>query len=106
MQSLPVIVTKPAARDLEEIVDFIAIRDLDAALDFQRKLIRQIQSLGERHPTGQSVRIKGQKNLRRIVFGNYNFYYRCEPERVVILAVLQGNRKFSKAWASRSRNLS
>ncbi len=89
--------TCPAARDLEAIQDYIA-RDNPAAARRLATLIRRhIQQLSDYPQTGRLGRLDG---TRELVISNtpYLIPYRVKDDRVEILAVYHGARRWPERF--------
>ncbi len=92
--------SSPAEQDIAAILEYIAKRNLDAALELVDQftelfeLIAAQPELGERYgdPGGQ---------MRRTSLGNYVIIYQLLPEEMVILRVLHG----AQDWQSLLRSV-
>ena len=90
-----VIWAEPAARDLEDIISFIAAESPINARKVLDRLRRRAASLDELSARGRFVpelREYGLRNIRELVVGPYRLLYRIAGEQVVVLALLDGRR--------------
>jgi len=92
----PVVLTRQAYRDLEEIVRFIARDNPAAAEKCGRALHAQAQSLGISPGIGPKVR--GWEHIRALLHGAYYIVYRCHPEaqRIEVLRFWHSARDLTK----------
>ncbi len=88
--------TDPAVSDLEGIKEYIE-RDSEyyAAL-FVEKIINAVEILKQFPRIGRMVPEAKNKIIREILFRNYRIIYRMETNRILILAVIQGNRDLTR----------
>lgn len=92
-----VIWTRPAARDLEAIQDYIA-RDNPVAANRLAQTVRQrVRSLADYPNIGRQGRVGGTREL--VIGGTpYIVPYRVRGDRVEILAVFHGARKWPESF--------
>jgi toxin ParE1/3/4 len=84
---------EPALSDLDEIAEYIALENPEAA----RKLVRQVFSVAERlarHPKSGKVpqELKGSR-YREIVVGPCRVFYRLVKGKVLILYIMRSERE-------------
>ncbi len=85
--------TKPALRDLEDAVDYIAQDNPDAAQAVAQKIRAASQQLAEHPAMGRPGRIAGTRE--RIIVGTpYLIAYREVGEYVDLLRLLHGRRRW------------
>jgi plasmid stabilization system protein ParE len=82
-----------ALLDLEEIPDFIARDDLDAALSWIDRLVERAQRVGAVPRSGRIVREVGDPEIREVLLRTCRIIYRVEPRRVLVLTVIEGRRQ-------------
>ena len=89
-----VVWTERALRDLEAIGDFIA-RDSPAAAErWVLKLMKAAESVGALPMAGRQVPELGRTDVREKLLRNYRIVYRATEERIEILTVFEGHRRF------------
>jgi toxin ParE1/3/4 len=81
-----------ADADLMEIVDYIAVDSLHAAIRWSNDIDRTFQLLARNPLMGEDVSSL-QPGTRRQVFGKHLIFYRPTQDGVVIVRVLHGARK-------------
>lgn len=76
---------------LEEIVDYIAIDNLDAALKLGDQILSAVEAQLTRHPhTGRPGRVAGTREL--VVLRNYIVIYQVRTDAVVVLDIIHATR--------------
>lgn len=80
-----------ARRDIDEIWDFIARDNPDAATRFTARLGENLGLLTRAPLMGRSAESLGQ-GFRRLAVGNYLVLYRTTEDHIEILRVLHGAR--------------
>lgn len=96
------VIAEPAARDLEEIVDYIALDNPAAAENVYRGIVRAAERLPEfpalgrpgRHPDTRELSVPGLP---------YLLVYAVDTEAVTILAVFHTARDLVRALHGRMR---
>ncbi len=83
--------TPEAARDLDEIIDFIAQDHPKAAARLLGNLKERCQALAERPDMGRNHE-ELARNLRSSHVGKYVLFYRTDAEGIAILRILHGAR--------------
>lgn len=94
--------TEPAIKDLTNIRDFIA-RDSDYyASRFVEKIIEAVEKLEIFPKIGRKVIEAEKENILELLFHNYRIIYSVESKRILIIAVIHGNRNLDnkelKPW--------
>lgn len=84
--------TATAVARLEEIEDYIAADDPDAAARFVDALIDVGEGLADSPLRGRSVPELPSSGLREVVFRRYRIVYRVRPKQIDILTVFEGHR--------------
>ena len=87
------ILAPEAARDIEEIVSYIAKENVTAALELQGRLLQSFEELA-RFPKLGHVRadLARKRNLLFFSLGRYLVVYRVRRKNIEILAVLHAAR--------------
>jgi toxin ParE1/3/4 len=85
--------TEPALTDLDEIADYIALDDSEAAKNFVRRVFAHIEKLKE-HPKLGSIpaEIRPIRAYRQIVEPPCRVFYRQRSETIYIVHVMRGER--------------
>jgi len=86
--------TEPAISALEEIADYIALEDYDAARRFVQRVFDKIDLLEKNPGLGNRPRVLRKTPYRRLVIKPACVYYRIEENTVVILFVERSERDF------------
>jgi len=96
------VVAEPAARDLEEIVDYIAFDDPRAAERVYRAIVRVAEKLPAFSALGRPGRHPETRELS-IPDLPYLIVYEVGPEAVTILAVFHTSRDLAKVLRDRMK---
>ncbi|MFU8776717.1 MAG: type II toxin-antitoxin system RelE/ParE family toxin [Roseovarius sp.] len=96
------VIAEPAACDLEEIVDYIALDDPVAAENVYRGIVRTAERLPEFSDLGRPGRHPETRELS-IVGLPYLIVYEVSAEAVTILAVFHTSRDLARALLDRMR---
>lgn len=100
----PIVWASPAARDLEEIVDYLARDSPAAAAGFMDRVDQTVSRLGSLPRLGRVVpELERHQVLRyrELVLGHWRVIYSVEPVRVYVLAVIDGRRNVEDILLSR-----
>jgi toxin ParE1/3/4 len=89
-----VVITDPAADDLEAIGDWIAKDNPARALTFVRELRVACDALADAPQSYQSVPRYEHTGVRRRVHGNFLIFFRVVGEVIEVLHVLHGARDY------------
>ena len=89
--------TRPAARDLAAIQDFIARDNPAAAYRLATTIRRQVRQLADHPQLGRPGRLGGTRELV-ISDSPYLVPYRISDHRVEILAVYHGTRRWPERF--------
>jgi toxin ParE1/3/4 len=92
--------TEPAARDLEGIIDYIALNSPAAAEKVYRAVIASTDRLLAFPESGRPGRLTGTREISLVPLP-YVVVYQAETEAIVILAVFHGARDIAQALAER-----
>ena len=97
------VIAEPAARDLEDIVEYVALDDPRAALTVYRGIVR----VAERLPAFPALGRPGRHpKTRELSVPNlpYLIVYEVGPDVVTILAVFHTSRNVTKALRERMQD--
>lgn len=84
--------TKPAARDLQYIKDYIGENSRYYANIFALKLIKHTEIIKDNPKIGRVVPESRNSKIREIIFKNYRIIYLLKRDSIDILTVLHGSR--------------
>jgi toxin ParE1/3/4 len=91
-----VFLTDDAARDLEDICDYIALHDTpgkaDHVLDQIEKAFSSLAEMPERGVYPQELLKLGIREFREVFFKPYRIVYRVFENRVYVLLIADGHR--------------
>lgn len=94
--SFSVLLTESAARDLEEIYEYIAHRDssrkADAVLTRIEKAFESLESSPQRGSYPREMAALGIREYRQVFFKPYRIIYRVSGEEVYVLLIADGRR--------------
>lgn len=94
--SLPVFLTDDAARDLEDLYDYIALQDVPGKADHVLEEIEKAHnSLSENPQRGaypKELLAIGLREYREVFFKPYRIIYRIIAERVTVFVIADGRR--------------
>ena len=93
---LRVFLTNDAARDLEELYDYIALHDAprkaDYVLDQIEKAFSKLSEFPERGAYPKELLSLGIREYREIFFKPYRIIYRVMEKNVYVLLIVDGRR--------------
>ena len=97
-----IIWTEPALSDLDEIADYIAIDDSQAAKNFVLKVFEKVELLGK-HPNMGSIptEINPIKVYRQLVVSPCRIFYRIKRIEIYIVCVMRGERILKRKMLTR-----
>ena len=91
-----VLLTNDAARDLEELYDYIALHDAprkaDYVLDQIEKAFSKLSEFPERGAYPKEMLTLGIREYRQIFFKPYRIIYRVMEKNVYVLLIVDGRR--------------
>jgi len=91
-----VMLTNDAARDLEELYDYIALHDAprkaDYVLDQIEKAFSKLSEFPERGAYPKEMLTLGIREYRQIFFKPYRIIYRVMEKNVYVLLIVDGRR--------------
>jgi toxin ParE1/3/4 len=93
---------KAAGRDLEDIIDYIALDNPAAAEKIYRAIVVSAQRLEDFPDIGRSGRLPGTRELQ-VPSVPYVIVYQVGAETVTVLAIFHGARDLVRALAERRK---
>lgn len=91
-----------ARDDLDDLVRYISRDSIFYARRFGQKVVLATRNLSEFPESGRIIPEAEAPSLREVIVQGYRVMYRLESDRVLILAVMHGNRdvadKDKKPW--------
>ena len=81
-----------AVLDLEDIADFIAEDNPQAAEAWVDRLVETAEGMAAHPKAGRVVPEVDDTHVREVLLGNYRIVYRVEPTRILVLTVIEGHR--------------
>jgi toxin ParE1/3/4 len=96
--------TEPAARDLEDIIDYIALDNRTAAEGVLRAIAVAAERLADLPELGRAGRLPGTRELT-VAALPYIIVYEVGADIVTVLAVFSGARDLTRAQAERRKTL-
>lgn len=89
-----VIWTEPALSDLNEIAEYIALDNFDAAAHLVQEVFSFVERL-EQHPKSgrRPPELERKTRYREVIVGPCRVFYRVESSKVYILYVMRGERE-------------
>jgi len=84
--------TSQALQDLDDIWDYIAQDNVQAADKLLDQFHERFRLLSQHPQLGEQQRLLADGAYRRFVHGNYVIYYRPEENGILILRILHGAR--------------
>ncbi len=84
--------TAEAERDLDAIVDFIAMDSASAAKSWLSDVRSRCDLLAFHPAIGERLAKKRLHKVRRHVVGNYLIYYEATPQGIDVLRIVHGAR--------------
>lgn len=103
-----VMLTNDAARDLEELYDYIALHDAprkaDYVLDQIEKAFSKLSEFPERSAYPKELLALGIREYREIFFKPYRIIYRVLEKKVYVLLIVDGRRDMQSLLQRRLLN--
>ena len=103
-----VLLTNDAARDLEELYDYIALHDAprkaDYVLDQIEKAFSRLSEFPERGAYPKELLTLGIREYREIFFKPYRIIYRVLEKKVYVLLIVDGRRDMQSLLQRRLLN--
>ncbi|WP_293477138.1 type II toxin-antitoxin system RelE/ParE family toxin [Phenylobacterium sp.] len=95
-----VVFAEPAARDLESIIDYIALDNRSAAEGVYRAIVEAAQRLAQFPELGRPGRLPGMRELA-VARLPYLIVYEADRQAVTILAAFHTSRDLARALRER-----
>jgi toxin ParE1/3/4 len=86
--------TDRAVADLEAIGDYISRDDPSAASNWVATLLTAAETVAASPHAGRRVPELGRDDIREVIKRNYRIVYRVGAERIEVLTVFEGHRRF------------
>ena len=103
-----VLLTHDAARDLDEIYDYIAFHDspqkADYVLEQTEKVLSSLSEFPERSAYPKELLALGIRQYREIFFKPYRIIYRIMGKNVYVLLIVDGRRDMQSLLQRRLLN--
>jgi toxin ParE1/3/4 len=100
-----VLLTEDAARDLEEIYDYIARHDSPGKAEYVLKKIEKafinLSASPERGSCPKEILALGSREYREVFFKPYRIIYRIKGDVVYVLLIVDGRRDMQTVLQSR-----
>ena len=77
---------------INEISDYIAEDNVDAAIKWIKSIIDSVEKLNEFPEIGRKVPEINRSNIREILIKNYRIIYRLEKNKISVLSVRHGKQ--------------
>jgi toxin ParE1/3/4 len=90
-----------SVNDLEALAGYIAKDSPIYAASFIQEILNLSYMLGELSKRGRVVPEFGDTNIRELFVRDYRMIYLIEKKRVVVLALIHGNRDLDRLWKIR-----
>jgi toxin ParE1/3/4 len=88
--------TEPALSDLDEIAEYIALDNPDAAKKLVQKVFQKLERL-EQHPqSGRKPPELKKTSYREVIVAPCRIFYRADKKDIYILYVMRGERQLRK----------
>ncbi len=91
-------IAKEASQDLDEILDYFLVRNVNAGERFVREFNKKCQNIAQFPNIGRSY-AKFDPSMRGIPLDGYIIFYRVFEDRVVIVRVVSGYRDLESIFA-------
>ena len=91
-----IIWTELALQDLEEIAEYIALDNHDAASKLVQKVFKKVERLEDHPLSGRKLPEIRDTHYREVIVDPCRIFYRIEADRVLILYVMRGERQLRK----------
>jgi len=88
--------TEPALSDLNEIADYIALDNIDAARRLVQQVLSSVARLEQFPESGRKPPELGRSRYREIIIGPCRVFYRSDGNNVYILYVMRSERELRK----------
>lgn len=92
-----VVWTDPAGEDLDAAAEYIARDSGSYAVAFVQEVLVAAESLSSMAERGQIVPEWQDPAIRELLIRPYRLVYRVDPERVTVLALIHGARRYRRS---------
>jgi len=76
-----------AVERMQEIIDYIALDNIDASIKWADKIFKNVEKLIDFPEKGRVVPEVKRKDIKEIVLSNYRIIYRIDKDRISILTI-------------------
>ena len=90
--------TRKAQEDIGEILTYIAVDNIDAAIKFDDRLTEVFELLSNNKKIGR-LRPELKEDLRSVPEGNYLIFYRIWAGEIAIVRVMHGARDLDELFS-------
>ena len=89
--------TEPALNDLEEIAEFIAIDNFDAAQKLVQSVFKRIEQIKNHPKSGRKPpELPRHSIYREVIVGPCRIFYRKENTKIIVIYVMRSERLLRK----------
>ncbi len=92
--------SETAADDLEQIQNYIAEDNIDAAIIFIRAIFEEVEKIPLQPYRGRKIPEILKEEYREIIFRKYRIMYRVSGAAIFILAIIHSRINFNKVKSS------
>jgi toxin ParE1/3/4 len=92
-----------AEEDLDSAAAYIYRDSPSYAASFVTRVLEAGRSLARFAERGRKVPEFMNKNIREVFVNSYRLIYRIEADRISVLALIHGRRRFEDAWIEKDR---
>ena len=82
----------PALEDVDEIAEYIALDDEQAARNLVKRIFASIERLRDFPESGRTPPELGRSRYRELVVGPCRIFYRVDGDKVLVLHVMRSER--------------
>lgn len=94
--------SEPALAELDEIADYIALDDPEAARKLVRRVFEHVEQLADQPESGSiPPELRPRKTYRQIVEPPCRVFYRIDDQKVFIVHVMRGERLLRRGMFDR-----
>lgn len=87
--------SETAADDLEQVQNYIAEDNIDAAINFIRAIFEEVEKIPLQPYRGRKVPELLKEEYREIIFRKYRIMYRVNETAIFILAIIHSRINFN-----------
>lgn len=89
-----IIWTEPAIQSLDEIADYIALDNLNAAQDLVLEVFDQLERLKEHPLSGRTIPELDVSIYREIIVSPCRVFYRVDGDKLYVVAIIREEQQF------------